>query len=368
VDGNDGTTLWVQDYGRPFHDVLAVQEEIARAVAGELGLRFDRSRQLVRHNTRSVDAYQMYLRGWDPLLLRSEAGVWKAMDFFRQAIAIDSTYAAAHAGMALMYVRRARNARDPQLSRQALLDLSKESARHALRLDSTLAEAHYALAQVHEASLEFGEAERAIRRAIALDPSRSVYRRRLAYLHGWAGRPEAELQEARLALEIDPLNPYAIGAYAGALFGVRRDDEAMAELERLSGFQPPLQAAAFILAQIYVRQGRWDEAIGALRPMADAGDPLYVALFGFVLGRAGERDEANRILDRLLARRNTDEFRAFQVALVYAGLGDLDQTFFWLQRSIDDNSISSLVMGPTFEFLHADSRFAALRARLGLAR
>ncbi|HEX6307453.1 MAG TPA: BTAD domain-containing putative transcriptional regulator [Longimicrobiales bacterium] len=367
VDGRDGSTRWSEEYRRAFDDVFSVQDEIARAVAGELGLRFDRERQLLRHRTRNVAAYEFYVRGWDPVLLRSQSGVWRATEYFQQAIAADSTYAAAHAGLALMYIRRARTTGDPLTPPAELIALAEDAALSAVELDESLAEAHYALAQVRETMLDFPAAERAIRRAIELDPTRSVYRRRLAYLHGWAGRAEDELMEARRALDTDPLNPYAHVALAGALFGTHRYDEALAQLERVAAFQPPLQAYDFIAAQIHAKQQRWPEAIAALRPQAEAGDPLFVALLGYVLARAGQRDEASRILSDLLERQESAGFRSFQVAVVYAGLGDRDQAFVWLDRSIDDHSISSLIMGPTFDHLHDDPRFQRLKARLGLA-
>ena len=366
VDGRDGSTRWAEAYDREFNDIFAVEDEIARAVAGELGMRFDRERQLLRHRPRSVAAYELYLRGSDPALLRSQAGIWKAQSYFQQAIAADSTYAAAHAGLALVSVRRARTANDPGMPPPKLLALADASARRAVALDDSLAEAHYAVAVVSEARLAFPDAERHIRRAIVLDPTRSVYRRRLSYLHSWFGRPEEELAEARRALETDPLNPYAIGAVASGLYAVRRYDESLAQKARLAAIRPPLQAAAFGAAQCYAKKRMWPEAIAALRPQAEAGDPMFIGMLGHMLARAGERQEAGRILAGLLARRERTGAGAFQIAMVHAGLGDLDQTFAWLDRSVDDHSIGSVIMGPTFDELHGDPRFARLRARLGL--
>jgi tetratricopeptide (TPR) repeat protein len=334
-------------------------------VAGELELRFDKDRQLRRHQTRSIAAYELYLRGSDPVLLRSESGVWKAQAYFQQAIAADSTYAAAHAGLALVYVRRGRTTSDPGMPLRELFALAEVTARKAVALDDSLPEAHYTLGRVLEALLEFPEAEAEIRRAIALDPTRSIYRRSLSYLHAWAGRPEDELAEAQRALETDPLNPYAHAAVAGGLYGNRRFDEALAQFNRVAAFQPPLQAVAFGIAQCRAQKQQWPEAIAALRPRAEAGDPLYRALLGNLLARAGQREEAHHLLADLLARQERTGAGAFQVAVVYAGLGDLDQAFAWLDKSVDDRSIGSFIMGPTFDNLQRDPRFTGLRRRLG---
>jgi len=366
IDGKDGATRWSQSYDRDFKETFAVQGEIAREVAGELGHRFDRDRQFARHHPRSIAAYELYLRGSDPILLRTQSGIWKAQEFFNQAIAVDSSYAAAHAGLAIVYLRRARNASDPGMPPPKLLALAEEEARKAIALDGTVAEGHYSLGRVLEEALDFPAASTAIRRAIALDPSRSVYRRGLLYVQAWTARPEEGLAEARRALETDPLNPYALANIAGGLYGMRRYDEALAQLQSLAAIKPPLQGVSFAIAQVYAKKQMMPEAIAALRPAAEAGDPMFQALLGHMLARSAHREEANRILADLVARQKRTGAGAFQIAIVHAGLGELDQTFAWLDKAIDDRSISSFIMGPTFDDLHADPRFGRFRARLKL--
>jgi TolB-like protein len=368
IAARDGSTLWSQDYDREFKDMFSVQDEIAETVAGELGMRFDKDRQLRRHRTRSIAAYEFYLRGSDPLLLRSESGVWTALDYFQRAIAADSTYAAAYAGLALTQVRRGRTTNDPGMPLRELFALAESTARKAIALDDSLPEAHYTLGRVLEVELQFPAAVAELRRAISLDPTRSIYHRALSSMQGWVGRPEDELAEARLALATDPLNPYARMAMSSGLFANRRYEESLAQLDRVAAMKPPLQALAFAAAQCRAKQGRLSEAIGLLRPQADAGDPMFRGLLGFMLGRAGQRDEAMRLLADLRARREHTGSGAFQVAMVHAGLGDLDEAFAWLDKSVDDRSISTMIMGPTFDDLHRDSRFQKLTDRLGLQR
>jgi serine/threonine protein kinase/tetratricopeptide (TPR) repeat protein len=366
VSGRDGSTLWSQNYDREFKDMFSVQNEIVRTVAGELGLRFDKDRQLRRHRTRSIAAYELYLRGSDPLLLRSQPGVWKSVEYFRDAIAADSTYAAAHAGLALVQVRRGRTTTDPGMPLPVLFALAEKSARKAIALDDSLAEGHFALGRVLKATMEFSEAEAELRRAIALDPTRSIYHRELADLHAWEGRPEEELIEAQAALETDPLNPYAHVGVATALFGNRRYEEALVHLDHVAGHKPPLQTATAERAQCYAKMNRLPEAIALLSPGAEAGDPLYRGLLGYMLARAGQRDEARQLLGELLARRERTGVGAFQVAMVHVGLGDLDQAFNFLDKAIEDRTLSSEIMGPTFDDLHGDPRFQKFKARLGL--
>jgi predicted Zn-dependent protease len=110
----------------------------------------------------------------------------------------------------------------------------------------------------------------------------------------------------------------------------------------------------------------WDEAIAALRPQAETGDPLTIAFLGHVLARAGQREEATRVLADLLARQERTGAGAFEVAIVYAGLGELDEAFAWLDRSVDDYSLKVQIMAPTFDALHRDPRFESFSRRLGL--
>jgi serine/threonine protein kinase/tetratricopeptide (TPR) repeat protein len=368
IDGHDGTTRWSQSYDREFKEMFAVQDEIVHAVAGELDLRFDRDRQFARHRTRNIQAYELYLRAMDPILLRSQSGIWKAQDLFEKALAADSLYAAAHAGLAITYLRRARNASDPRLPVPKLLEMADSEASKAISLDRTLAEGYYARGRVRESMLDFVTSESLLRRAVELDPNRSVYWRSLSALRSWTGNPEDELADAQRALETDPLNPYGIAAVASGLYGSHRYDEALAHLEPLMALKPPLQGVFFAVAQCYAKKQMWDKAIATLRPGAEAGDPHFRGLLGNMLARTGQREEANRILAELVARRERTGVGAFHIAVVHAGFGNLDETFAWLDKSIDDRSISSFIMGPTFEELQRDPRFKQLRRRLGLEK
>jgi serine/threonine-protein kinase len=367
VDGRDGSSRWSQTYDRGFEDVFAVQDDIARAVAGELGLRLDdaEDERGPRRQTQNVAAYELYLRGNDAQLTRTDSGVRQSKEYFEQAIAIDPTYAAAHAGLALTHVRLG-SAAEPGLPLRELYALADAAARRAVALDDSLAEAHQVLGRVHMTMLDFPSAKTEIERALALDPTRPITRLTLTWLHLWAGRPSEALAEAGRALAVDPLAPIIHTEVAYALFANRRYEEALAQLDRVRGVRPPLRRVAVLAAQCYVEKGMWDQAIAALRPQAETGDPLTIAFLGHVLARAGQREEATRVLADLLARQERTGAGAFEVAIVYAGLGELDEAFAWLDRSVDDYSLKVQIMAPTFDALHRDPRFERFSRRLGL--
>jgi serine/threonine-protein kinase len=351
--------------------VFAVQDDIARAVARELGLRLAAApgSPLRRPPTRNLAAYELYLRGSDRSLVRTDTGLRQGLEFFQRALALDSTYAAAWAGMARMYnvlVLYSTDARTADRARYRAL--AEEAARKAVALDDSLAEAHQTLGAIRMYRLDLASAEHHLRRALALDPRRALTHEVLVRLLLWTGRPAEALAHAERALEIDPLSPSAHGDLARALLGTGRCDAALAELEKISGVRPPLARSAFVAAQCHARDGRWPEAIAALRPQAERGNRHALGLLGYMLARAGQRDEALRIQAGLLERRRRGTGEAFEVALVYAGLGDVDQAAAWLDRAVADGSLGFALMtvGPLFDDMRGDPRFERLRERIGL--
>ncbi|MGH7572458.1 MAG: tetratricopeptide repeat protein [Gemmatimonadota bacterium] len=363
VDARDGTTRWSETYDREFEDVFAVQEEIARAVARELDMRLAEGGgappSLARHHPRSIVAYERYLRGIDVGFRQHRHQ--RGAEYFQHAIAADSTYGAAYAALARMYVLMGAGSRD---RRRDLYADAEQAARRALALDDSLAEAHEALGWAHLAQKDITSAETEFKRAIALDP-RSHAHEGLALLYLWAGRPAEQLAEARLALENDPFSHTAIREMARALLVNGRCDEALDQLRPLKELSPPVGYAGLIGGQCYAMQRMWPEAIAEFRWAEENSAGSAPAFLGYALARAGQREEANAVLTNLLTGRKYSH-GAFGIAIVYAGLGDYDQAFGWLDKAVDENSIHRDLMLPVFDALHQDPRFGRLKARLGL--
>jgi TolB-like protein/DNA-binding SARP family transcriptional activator len=363
VDARDGSTRWSETYDREFEDVFAVQEEIAQAVARELGARLGgRAATRPFRHTQNVAAYELYLRGNDTVHLRSDSGPHKALEYFRQAVALDSTYAAPYAGMSRMF-GRITSSPDPGMSIPQLRALQLQTALKAVALDDSLAEAHAALglARMH-VEQDYRSAESGLKRAVELDPGQARFREWLVHLYLRTERPEEALSEARRALEIDPLSPTAHAELAHALIANGRYDEALTHLEHIRNVQPPLLRTAGLVVRAFAMKGMWEEAIAA---NIEHGQPLGV--HGYLLARSGRREEAQRVLQTLLASNQRTGRDAFEVVLVYAGLGDFDRAFAWLDRSIDDPPIYfTIIDEPLLEELRRDPRFERFRERLGI--
>ena len=384
VAGSDGSTEWSESYDRQLEDVFAVQEEIARSVTRALGLTVAGAATPAARamGTRNVAAYEFYLRGSDEVLLRSDSSARVALEHFRRAVSLDSNYAAAYAGMARMQTRlsigAARHdtttgARDgAAMPQQEALRQAEQLALRAIALDAELADGHAVLGLTRWHGFDYAAAETHLAHALQLEPDRALHRQWLAGIYLWTGRPQDALAEAERAVNFDPLSASANAELARALAALGRCDETLARLAELRALHPPLQRVAPLRAQCYAQKRMWREAAATMREVGDSG-PYTQAILGYVLARAGDRPEAMRIRDALIASQQRRGFGAHSVGVVYAGLGDLDQAFAWFDRAIDDGSlipsfIPFNIMSPVFHELHSDPRFEQLRGRMGFQK
>ncbi len=351
-----------------------VVDEIAQAVARELDRRArgDTAGRQPQHRTRSIPAYEFYLRGNDPTLIRSDSGARRGLEYFQRAVALDSTYAAAWVGLARLTYRTAGN--DPAAITQARIN-SEAAVRKALALDDSLAEAHALLGVLRAMAYDYATAERHFRRALVLEPTRTRAREFFVGFLLMTGRRAEALAEAERAVELDPLSPTATAELARALAANHRCDEALARLETIQALDPPPLRVSGIAGWCYSQQGRWAEAIALLRPQAEHGDYGTLALLGYMYGRAGDRGEALSIQARLLDRWRSGVLGAMDLAYVPAALGDRDQAFAWLDRAHEDGSLRFFAPGmrvapsePPFDVLEQDPRLGRLRERMGLQK
>jgi tetratricopeptide (TPR) repeat protein len=315
-----------------------------------------------------VAAYELYLRGNDPANLRSDSGPHRALEYFRQAVAIDSTYAAAWAGMARMYGRLT-TTKNPGMPVDDLLALSESAARRAIALDDSVADGHAALAlYLMNFERDYGTAEMELKRAVELDPAYGRVREWLVHLYLDTERPVEALAEARRALEVDPLSPSAHAELAHALLANGRPEEALDHLRHIEAVRPPLLRTRVLLFQTYAMQGKWTEANEALGPPSE--DSFSRSFRAYLLARSGRREEAVRIRQDLLARWRLGEATAMDVMVASTGLRDFDAAFAWIDRAIEDRSAESYVtvMAPMFAELRQDPRFDRVRERLGLQK
>jgi TolB-like protein/DNA-binding SARP family transcriptional activator len=366
VSAGDGSTRWSETYDREFSDVFTTQSDIAARVARELDLRLSANAlgRIRRGSTRSVAAYEMYLRGSDPALTRSDSAANRGVEYFRQAIALDSGYAAAYAGFARLRMRSPFGEHGGVLPMKERFALARQAALKAIALDDSLGEAHSAMSHVRKASYDLAGAETEMKRAVALDPANARFREWLVQLYIISGQRTEALAEAQRALTLDPLSPTANAELAHALLANHRCDEALVQLERVRNLRPPLLRAKTIASQCYAQKGMWAEAIRELESLPATASTRGQGVLGYMLARGGRPVEARQLLARLIAQVTRSNGYTFDVALVYIGLGDNDQAFAWLDKAVDDQSLGLDLLPSVLNELSGDPRFARLQQRL----
>lgn len=367
VSASDNSVLWSESYDRSRKDIFAVQEEIARAIVGALApaLR-GQAAPAKLSQPRDLATYELYLEGRYFLGRRTAADFQRAVGYFEQAVARDSTYARAWAGLAdahVLLVVLADRAPREELPR------ARAAAAAAIGLDSTLAEAHAALGNIRETfDWDAAGADAEFARAVALDPSYStahLYRGIHLVNRGRFNDAIAELTQARA---LDPLSAPVRMQLGRSYVSAHRPDEAITVLRTALELNPSFAAAHVQLGEAYLEQGKTTEAVTSFRAAAALGGARDSALLAYALATTGERRAAKRILGALLAAPGRRYLPPVQVAKAYVALDDADAAFAWLGRGYDERAaqMRGLRVAPGFERLHADRRWMPLLRRVGL--
>jgi serine/threonine-protein kinase len=295
--------------------------------------------------------------------------VQRSIDHFNDAIAKDSTFALAYAGLADSYASLGiGNMRDFRAT--DYFPRARAAAEHALALDSTLAEAHAILGYVHVLyDFDWDGASRELARAIDVRPSYSTARIYRAILFEWTGHFELALREAQDAAALDPISPLASNLELGrALFFSQMYDSAAAVFRATLARDPTSLRGHMHLGQVYVQQRRFDDAIRELTRAArlSPNTSRPVALLAHAYGAKGDVAAAHALLDTVRQRARRGYVPAFDFAIVHAGLGRRDEMFAALDSAFADHSIRPYLMDPTFAAFRGDARYRALLDRLDL--
>ncbi len=355
--------LWAETFDRKLTDIFAVESEIAKTIADTLQAKLTGSEKtaMSKKPTANPEAYELYLKGrffWNK---RTSADLRKAVDYFNQAIAKDSNYALAYAGLADAF------AMYPDYGVEAPADAyprAKSAAMKVLELDNTLGQPHAALGLVyanfeHDFAKSIGEFERAAQ----LDPN-------YATAHQWintglepTGQFDRSIAETKHAIELDPLSLIINADLAYSYFNARRFDDALAQSQKTLEIDPSFHVARGYLGLALQFKGQLAEAIPEFRTAAASNDePFSQALLGQALARAGMRDEAQRILSRLEERARDHFVTGWSLAVIRLALGDKEGALAALDLALQQHApeIVLIKYDPLFDDLRGDPHFEAL--------
>ena len=351
---SDDFPLWSGRYDRELTDVFAIQDEISRGIVNSLRLKLGGGRR--RYET-SAEAYDLYLQARALAIQRGLDGENRSVAPFEAAIARDPSFAPAYAGLAAAHVAR---------SGQAGFDLADEMAKmqtaaeRAIQLDPLLGEAHGAMGIVYAREAQWAQSEKSFRHALELAPNDSVIYDNFALtLLMPLGRIQEAVQLLRKAEKNDPVAPRLHDILANALIAAGRYDEAAEQCMKLPADFP---ARSTWLARARLGQGRVQEAIQILvdRIEQGANGPDIKGFLGYAYGRAGRRDEAEKLA--------AADQRPYAQALTFAGLGDKQRTLDALERMaiLGPVRLGRDLTYPEFDLVRGDARLKALRKKLGL--
>jgi len=361
IEASTDRHFWARTYERSLGDVIALQSEVARAIANEIQVQLTPQEQarLVRTHLVDPQAYEFYLKGryfWNK---RTEASVQKGIDYFQQAIQRDPNYALAYAEMAEAYVTR------KDLSGEEKCSKAKAMARRALQMDEGLAEAHNALAaSLFMYDWDWAGAEKEFQRAIALNPNYALAHQRYGRVLLAMGR-QNWAAEVKRAYELDPLS-MVIGDEVYVVSG--QYDLAM-EIQRKRQELDP-DCCYLGVGHLYTLKGMYPEAIAQFQKAVDlsGGAPGALSALGYTYGLSGKRAKALKILQQLTLLSRRRYVRPYDIARVYVGLGEKDRAFDWLEKAVANRSIAlpELRYQKELDSIRSDPVYSELIRRIGL--
>jgi TolB-like protein/Tfp pilus assembly protein PilF len=376
IRGASDEHLWSKSYERELVDALALQGEVAQAIAQqiEVALTGKERNRLTASRPIAPEVYESYLQGRYQLHKGSHKGskaaVEESVRHFERAIRVDPTFAPAYVALATAYSVFGGTA----IAVSSVVEASPKAvaaARKALELDPHEMEAHLVLARLRQRDWQWDEAEAGYRQVLELDPNNASAYSSLASVLMWRGRTEEAVALGRRARLLDPLSLRNSAALGWILYHARRYEESIRELEAVLAIEPDRFGAAWFLGFALLDAGRPEEAIQVLeRSGAHFGRvPAVLGVLCRAYARAGRREEAIRVLDELERHRRTGYVPPAAFVHAYVGVGDHEQAFIWLERAYQEHSnlIQFLTTHPMLDPLRNDPRFSDLvrRARLG---
>jgi len=370
IKAENDAHLWAETFDRKLTDIFKIETEIAKTVAETLQAKLSGSEQhaIAARPTENTEAYELYLKGrffWDK---RTGENLKRSIDYFNQATAADPNYALAYVGLADCYLLLEDYGGAPA---NETYPKAKAFAQRALQLDDSLAEAHTSLAYVYSNLWQWEQAEEEFKRAITLDPNYPT-------AHHWyslylldLGRIDEAMAEIKRAHELDPLSLIIGTTLNYAYFAEGDVNSSITQCKRVIDLDPSFPRAHEYLGLGYLAQGRYPEAIVEIHKAVELSGrdrrPLRDLGYGYAV--SGKRAEALTVLKEIEGNYEKHKAIGQDFAAVYAGLGEKDQAFAWLEKDFQARSglLAWSRWTPPFDSLRSDPRFADLLRRMGLS-
>src|ERR1700737_3607447 len=368
VNARDGFHLWSETFEHKLQGVFAVQDEITRAVVDALKIKL--AVALPVHKKPNTEAYDLYLKGRYFLNRKNEADARRAIDYFQQALAKDPNDAPAYAGLADSYSSFAFPL--GVVTPREAMPKAKEAALRALAIDNALGEAHTSLAYIaFFYDWDWAAAERGFKRALELNPNNADTHHWYSHFLMGQGRIEESLIQSKRALELSPYDILFNIHLGWHYLNARQYDQALDQIEKTVEMDKNFAQTYPWLGLILEQKGQYPEAIAAFQKairLFPGGSSIAEAELAHAYAVSGNREEAQKIIAELQELAKSKYVSSFQIAAIYAGLGEKDRAFAWLEKAYEERAdgLVNLKAEQRFDSLRSDPRFKDLARRVGL--
>jgi eukaryotic-like serine/threonine-protein kinase len=372
VNTSDGSILWRKRYALRTGGSLALGEEIARDAIGQLQLRLTSGNRerMAKRSTQNSDAYQAYLKGRFYWNKRTKTALLTGLQYFQEAIANDPNYALAHVGVADSWALLGRYS---HVAPAKAMPEARAAAERALQLDSQLGEAYTSLGFIKRYfDFDWAGAERDFRKSIELSPGYATAYHWYALLLTTVGRHDEAKATILRAQELDPLSLIISTNVGWVEQFARRYDASIEQLNRTLQMDPNYPTALGRRGEALLRQSKADLAVADFSKgvgLAPEDTELRAGLAA-AYAVAGRQRESEEILKTLLARPAEEYVSPYDIAIIYAALGQKATALDWLDRAFDGRAgrMAWIKVDPALDSLRAEPRFKAILARMGLDR
>jgi TolB-like protein/Flp pilus assembly protein TadD len=365
IDAKTDRPIWAHTYVRDMTSILALQGEVAQAIADEISIYVTPQEQARPARKRPIDpeAQDLYLHG---ILQLNADDCERAVDYFHQALNKNPNYAQAHAALADCYGRMGESGR---LAYKDAFSKQKTEAAKAIELDESLPGGHAELANAAMTlDWDWATAAKEFHRAQELNPNSALIHQKYAFYLVRTGQLHEAQEEVERGVDLDPVSQRSFHSEGFIYYFSRQYDQALSltRTVRALAINPP--DWNFLQGDVYAEKGMYAESIAAF--LKSGAGPYSLGHLGNAYARAGRVDAARRTISQLEEHVRKDGVGRYEIALVYIGLGKKQEAFKWLEESYNGHDVGLvyLKIDPCLDPLRSDPRFDDLVRRVGLAK
>jgi len=363
IDAKTDLHIWAGTYTRGMGNILAVQREVAQEIADAVRIELspEQKARLQRAGNVDIEAQDLYLLG---VHLLDVGDPQHALDYLHKAVQIDANFAQAHAALSHTYSLLGGGGLMPYIE---AFSKAKASALKAIELDDALPDGHLALADaVANLDWDWKTDELELKRALELNPSGASAHWAYAFALEKLGRIPEALTQLKIMQQLDPVSSQSIAEAAEADYYSRQYEASMNELRRLEEMNPQRVLLGFWFGVVNRERGFYQDSVNAFMNVGD--HPHALGHMGNAYARWGRKAEARALIPRIQEHIRQSGIGTYEVALVYAGLGEKDSAFEWLDKAyaVRDKGLTFLKVDPCLDPLRSDPRFQDLLRRVGL--